>query len=178
MENLSSQFFLKKPLPTKLVLVGFSGAGKSFVGKKIASKLDYPFIDLDRYFEEKYRFTIFDFFERFGEELFRKLEHDALMEVLQREPAVIATGGGTPCFFDNMSLINATATSVYLQMSNKSLCERLLRAKRPRPLTKTLSPDELSTYVEQQMQIRSPFYQQAHYALKGENFSIKTLFPE
>lgn len=178
MENLTSQFFLKKPLPTKLVIVGFSGAGKSFVGKKIASKLDYPFIDLDRYFEQKYRFTIFDFFGRFGENLFRKLEHDLLAEVLQCSPVVIATGGGTPCFFDNMALINAAATSIYLQMSNHSLCDRLVHAKRPRPLTQKLSPDELVAYVEKQMQIRSPFYQQANYYLKGENFSIKTLFPE
>ena len=114
MENHSSQLSPQNNQKANIVLVGFAGAGKSTIGRKIAAKNGCTFIDLDRYFEEKYRFTVFDFFQRFGEELFRKLERALLIETLELENTVIATGGGTPCFFDNMEIINQKTTSIYI----------------------------------------------------------------
>ena len=169
MESHSFQFSPQNRQKTNIVLVGFSGAGKSTFGRKIANRLGFSFIDTDRYFEEKYRFTIFDFFKRFGEDLFRSLEREALLEVLDSQKTVIATGGGTPCFFDNMDVINEKSLSVYIELSPKSLCDRLLNSKRPRPLTKGMSQDELQEYIIKTLAKREQFYKKAQFTLKGEN---------
>lgn len=172
MENPSFPLFLKTKTQTNVALVGFSGVGKSTVGKKLAGKLNYSFIDLDQYFEQKYCFSIPTFFQQFGEPLFRELERKVLEEVLQKDKVVIATGGGTACFFDNMALINGKCTSIYLQMAEKSIFERLSHSKRPRPLTSSLSAEELRNYIHSTLEKREPFYLQAHLTLKGENFDI------
>ena len=175
MENHSSQLSPQNNQKANIVLVGFAGAGKSTIGRKIAAKNGCTFIDLDRYFEERYRFTVFDFFQRFGEELFRKLERALLIETLEFENTVIATGGGTPCFFDNMEIINQKATSIYIEMSPKSLCDRLAHSKRPRPLTYGKTPEQLQNYIATTLKEREIFYKKAHYTIKGENFSMEKL---
>lgn len=160
---------------TNIVLIGFSGAGKSTLGKKLAQKINYHFIDLDRYFEEKYRFSIFDFFQIIGEEMFRKLEHQLLEEVLQQSSCVIACGGGTPCFHNNIELINQFATSIYLQLSPISLHHRLLHSKKKRPLTKELNSDKLLQYINITLEKREIFYKKADMTVKGENIEISAL---
>ena len=126
-------------------------------------------LDTDKMLEEKYRISIFDIFEKYGEEVFRNLEYNTLIEALQQEDVVIATGGGAPCFFDAMKLINENAFSIYIEMSPKSLVQRLLHAKKARPLTKNKTEAELFTYVTEQLTLREPFYKQAHLTVKGEN---------
>ncbi|MBP5710751.1 MAG: (d)CMP kinase [Bacteroidales bacterium] len=172
MENHSFQSSPQNSPKANIVLVGFSGAGKSTVGRKIANRLSFSFIDTDRYFEEKYRFTIFNFFKNFGEELFRRLEREILLEVLDFENVVIATGGGTPCFFDNMDIINQKSTSIYIEMSPVSLSDRLWHSKKPRPLTHNMSREELDQYISTKLTERSAFYKKAQYTIKGENIDI------
>ena len=99
----------------RVFIVGYMGSGKTTVGRQLARSLSLQFIDLDAFIEGKYRKTISQLFEERGEDDFRKLERQALLEVAEFENVVISTGGGTPCFFDNMALMNRSGTTVYLQ---------------------------------------------------------------
>jgi len=160
----------------RITLIGFSGAGKSTIARKIAAHFHFSVLDTDKMLEEKYRVSVFDIFKKYGEETFRKLEYNALVEALQQENVVIATGGGAPCFLDAMKLINEAAYSVYIEMSPKSLTQRLLHAKIVRPLTKNKTEEELLSYVTEQLALREPFYKQSHLTIKGENCSLQELF--
>jgi len=166
----------KIQLNNRIVLIGFSGAGKSTIAKKIANHFHFSVLDTDKMLEEKYRISVFDIFEKYGEKVFRNLEYDALMEALQCENVVIATGGGAPCFFDAMKLINEAAYSIYIEMAPKSLVQRLLHAKVVRPLTKNKTEEELLSYIVEQLAVREPFYKQAHFTIKGENCNLQELF--
>jgi shikimate kinase len=159
----------------RIVLIGFSGAGKSTMAKKIASHFHFSVLDTDLMLEEKYRISVFDIFEKYGEETFRKLEYNTLVEALKHENVVIATGGGTPCFFDAMRLINETASSIYIKMHPKSLVHRLLHTKRLRPLIINKTEAELLTYVIEQLKLREPFYLQAQHTIKGESINLSNV---
>ncbi len=159
-----------------IVLVGFSGSGKSTVGKKLANQLGYEFIDLDQVFEETHSYTIANFFLHFGEPLFRDFEYKLLNDILSKPThAVIATGGGAPCCKDAMQRINNGHLSIYIQMSEKSLLQRLRNAKKRRPLTDKKNDEELGAYIRTTLNIREPYYLQAHIHIKGINLNIKEL---
>ena len=162
-------------MQNKIVLIGFSGAGKSTIAKKIAAHFHFSVLDTDEMLEEKYHISVFNIFEKYGEETFRQLEYNTLIEALQQENVVIATGGGTPCFFDAMKLINEAAISVYVEMAPKSLVQRLLHAKKARPLTKNKTEEALFSYVTEQLIQREPFYKQAHFTVKGESCNLQEL---
>ena len=144
-----------------IVLVGFSGAGKSTIGKRLANKLDMSFVDLDLYIEEKYHTAIPLLFQKYGESVFRQLEFAALQEVLMSENAVIAVGGGTPCHEKAMDLINTHARSIYLKLSEDEIVDHLLHSKKKRPLTNHLNETELREYVKKNLAIREPYYLKA-----------------
>ncbi len=144
-----------------IVLVGFSGAGKSTVGKRLAKRLGIAFIDLDLYIENKYHTAIPLLFQKYGESVFRQLEFAALQEVLMTENAVIAVGGGTPCHEKAMDLINTHARSIYLKLSEDEIVDHLLYSKKKRPLTNHLNETELREYVKKTLAIREPYYLQA-----------------
>jgi shikimate kinase len=155
--------------------VGFSGAGKSTIAKKIASHFNFTALDTDKMLEEKYHISVYDIFEKYGETVFRQLEYKILVEALQQEDVVIATGGGAPCFFDAMKLINEAAFSIYIEMATKSLTQRLLHAKVTRPLTKNKTEEELFAFIEKQLAERTSIYKQAHLTMKGENIDLEEL---
>ena len=144
-----------------IVLIGFPGSGKSTVGRRLAGKLGVAFIDLDRYIEEKYHTSVPLLFQKYGEPVFRVLEHAALCEVLANDDVVIATGGGSPCHGDAMAKINGRARSIYLQLTEDQLVDRLLVSKKKRPLTDPLSEPELRVYVHEMLAKREPYYRQA-----------------
>jgi shikimate kinase len=144
-----------------IVLVGFSGAGKSTIGKRLANKLDMSFVDLDLYIEEKYHTAIPLLFQKYGESVFRTLEFAALKEVLNENNVVIAVGGGTPCHEKAMDLINAHARSIYLKLNENEIVDHLLHSKKKRPLTNHLNETELREYVKKNLAIREPFYLKA-----------------
>ena len=89
------------------------GCGKSTIGKRLAQKLSLSFIDLDAHIQNNYRKTIADLFDEKGEEAFRRIEQQALMEVADFEDVLVSTGGGAPCFFDNMEVMNRAGVTVY-----------------------------------------------------------------
>ena len=158
-----------------IVLVGFPGSGKSTIGRRLSARLSFPFYDTDSYFEEKYHITISDFFTKYGEEFFRICEHQVLTELLSLPPCVIATGGGTPCFFDSMSLIQSSDLSVYIKLSSKSLSDRLLHSKKVRPLLLGKSPEQLMAYIDEILPQRELYYSQAEICVKGENIDVSVL---
>ncbi len=137
------------------------GSGKSTVGKGLAKALNLDFIDLDNYIESRNHRTIPTIFEQDGEDGFRKLEQKALHEVSEFENIIIATGGGAPCFFDNMELIKKTGKSLYLNGTPRILAERLRRSKTERPLIKGKSEKELISFIHETLEKRSKWYKQA-----------------
>ena len=160
----------------RIFIIGYMGAGKSTIGKRLANKLDVTFVDLDDAFEAKYRYSIPRFFDQFGEEKFREFENECLREIItDHEKAVISTGGGTACFNDNISLMNAEGTTVYIKMHPKSLADRLNRARRLRPVVSNILNDDMQEFVEKQLLERSPYYEQAMITIKGESLDIEEL---
>lgn len=145
------------------------GSGKSTIGRKLAQKLNLDFIDLDTYIESRNFKTVSQIFKDLGEDGFRQLEHKALLEVSQFENVVIATGGGAPCFYDNIEIIKKTGFSIYLKGTPQLLAERLLRSKTERPLIKNKSKEELMTFITDALEHRSPWYEQADKTITFEN---------
>ena len=101
----------------RIFLIGYMGVGKTTLGKALADRTGLSFIDLDLFIEGRYRKTIRQIFEAEGEEAFREIERKALHEVAEFEDIILSTGGGTPCFFDNMTYMNSVGTTVYLKAS-------------------------------------------------------------
>ena len=145
-----------------IFLVGFMGSGKTTWGKKIANALQLPFVDLDHEIVESIGMSISEYFKAHGEDNFRKLEQEYLQKQSGRI-AVISTGGGTPCFFDNMEWINNNGLSLYLYHTSKSLWSRLSQSDvNKRPVLKGLSGDELFYFIDIKLKEREPYYNQAH----------------
>lgn len=159
----------------RIYIIGYMGAGKSGVAKRLAARIGWQSCDTDSMFEEKYRITINDFFAKYGQDLFRKLESEILHSTAQMDNVVVATGGGTPCFFDNMDFMNNNGLTVFLSMSAKSAAIRLSQTRKKRPLTKGLSGDELLHFVEQQYEQRLPFYTQAQMTFKAEDCDVENM---
>jgi shikimate kinase len=153
----------------RIYIVGFMGCGKSTIGRNLAKHLDLNFIDLDNYIEERYFKTIPLIFSEEGEKGFREKERRSLEEVSQFENVVIGTGGGTPCFFDNMEMMNRSGFTIYLTPDTETLAGRILKSKTERPLISGKSREELIDYINETLKIRSPFYEQAKIIIRGEN---------
>lgn len=153
----------------RIFLIGFMGCGKSTMGRALSASLNLMFIDLDTFLEERYFKSIPQIFAEEGEESFRRKERKVLEEVAAFDNVIVATGGGAPCFFDNMELMNNSGFCIFLDVEIDSLVTRLLRAKTERPLIKGKSPDELRIFIEGMMQKRRPFYEKARHILKGKD---------
>ncbi|BAG83462.1 shikimate kinase [Candidatus Azobacteroides pseudotrichonymphae] len=146
----------------RIFLIGYMGAGKTTIGKILAEKLNLSFIDTDFFIKNRYKKEITDIFAGEGEEKFRRIEQKILQEIIQKwENIVISTGGGTPCFFHNMELMNASGTTVYLKATIELLTERLINMKCARPLIKDKSPEEIKYFVINNLVKRELFYNQA-----------------
>lgn len=153
---------------TRIFLTGYMGSGKTTLGRALATAMDIPFIDLDHYIEQRYRKTISQLFAERGEEGFREIERKILHEVGEFEDVIISTGGGTPCFFDNIEYMNAQGTTVYLDVPVERLFIRLSIARSKRPLIKEKNDEELMTFIEEQLAKRAPHYSKAQYSFKAD----------
>ncbi|MCR4966118.1 MAG: shikimate kinase [Bacteroidales bacterium] len=162
-------------MENNIVLVGFSGAGKSTLGKQTAPLLGLRFVDLDNYIEQKLQYKVPQLFSQFGELVFRKSEYEALEELLENDGQLIAVGGGAPCYGQAMQLILKRSFSVYIKMPEDELVQRLASSKKPRPLTKDLSPEELKQYVHERLEKRAPFYEQADMTIAGDGITPEVL---
>lgn len=152
-----------------IYLIGFMGSGKTTLGRRLAKKIEYDFVDMDELIESQQGMSVSAIFQQKGESLFRAYEGQVLRELSQRKNLVVATGGGAPCTEENIALMNHSGVSVYLRMSPQSLASRLENAQSIRPLVQNLRGEELLNYITEKLQQRECFYQQAHCVLKGEN---------
>jgi len=155
----------------RIFLIGFMGCGKSTIGRALASALNFTFIDLDTFLEKRYFRSIPQIFAEEGEAGFRLKERKILEEVSAFDDVIVATGGGVPCFFDNMDLMNKTGFCFFLDVDTDSLVNRLIHAKTERPLIKGKSPEELHVFIEGLLAKRRPFYEKAEYILKGSEIT-------
>lgn len=153
-------------------IIGYMGAGKTTLGKMLAKQKNLEFIDLDHFIEGRYLKTIGELFDEIGEEKFRQIESSVLKEIGEFENVVISTGGGAPCFFDNMEYMNKSGKTIYLKSSPESLIKRLkISGKSKRPLLRDKNDDELLDFVTSALNSREEFYNRAHILFNVENFT-------
>jgi shikimate kinase len=145
-------------------------SGKTTLGKYLAKRMNLRFIDVDEYIEEKENLTIVQIFEERGENIFRQLEHDYLKEISLLDNIIVATGGGTSCFNDNMSLMNNTGISVYIKTSIDVLVDRLLVMGENRPLVRGKSREELNRFVIPHFAAREIFYLSSSIMVNGDSW--------
>ncbi|MBQ8673471.1 MAG: shikimate kinase [Bacteroides sp.] len=153
----------------RVFLTGYMGAGKTTLGKAFARALKLSFIDLDWYIEERFCKSVSQIFAERGEEGFRRLERSMLHEVGEFEDVLISTGGGTPCFYDNMEYMNAQGQTVFLEVHPDVLYRRLKAATQQRPILQGKSDDELRAFIADALEKRLPHYRQARYTFNGES---------
>lgn len=160
----------------KVFLIGFMGSGKTHLGKIISNKLSIPFFDLDDLIVSREKKSITEIFASEGEEYFRHLEKDTLYLTTEKnENFVMACGGGTPCYFNNIDFMNREGATVWLNTSPDVLFERLLHEKNHRPLIKDLSDDQLKSYIIKKFADRKIFYEQAGIVVNDEPVNIESL---
>ncbi len=159
----------------RIYLIGYMASGKSWLGKELAAEMGYEFIDLDELFETRYRISILEFFEKYGEKLFRNLEEAILRETSSMDRVIISTGGGTPCHSDSMDFVLGSGISIYLRMSISDLVERISTIKKKRPLMKNVLPGEMEEFVRDQLSEREEYYLQANYIFEGPDYHVKEI---
>jgi len=153
----------------RVFLTGYMGCGKSTIGRKVAALMGINFIDLDKFIEERNFKSVPDIFAQEGELAFREKERQSLLEVSQFEDIVVGTGGGAPCFFDNMQVMNEAGITIYLAPDNEILAYRLLKSKTERPLIAGKSRDDLLRFIETALEKRAPFYEKSKIIIRGIN---------
>lgn len=147
-------------------LLGFMGCGKSYWGAILAQQLACTFVDLDEHIAMAEGLSIPEIFAKKGEAEFRIMERQILRETALNAPCVIATGGGAPCFFDNMNWMNATGITIYLKTPVEILTARLRQDVPQRPILQGVSEQLMQQHIEKLLAIRAPFYLQAQHILE------------
>lgn len=151
-----------------IFLIGYMGCGKSTLGRNVSKLSGITFIDLDSYIEGRYHSSVKEIFATRGEEGFRDLERRMLHEAAEFEDVIVACGGGTPCFHDNMAYMNAKGKTVFMNTSLPKLHSRLMRGRHKRPLIADKSDDELRRFIVEALEKRMPFYSQAQVVFDGD----------
>ena len=144
------------------------GAGKTTLGKALARRMKLSYIDTDHYIESRYHKKVSEIFASEGEERFRDIEHRIVLEVSEFEDVIVSTGGGLPCFNDNMAIMNSLGTTVYLETSEEELAARLEVSKNIRPIIKNRSGSELVDFIKESLDQRRFFYEQAKIQFNAE----------
>lgn len=151
-------------------IVGYMGCGKSSLGKPLSGLMNYKFIDLDSYIEQQCDMKIPAIFEHHGEGHFREEERRCLVQLCNNEDnCIISTGGGTPCYEDNMEIMNRYGITVYINLEKNILISRLISSQKKRPLLDSLNEEQLRVFVEKSFSVREPFYNKANINITGRN---------
>jgi len=160
----------------KIFLLGFMGSGKTHWGRLLSQKLSIPFFDLDEQIVNSEGTSINEIFEKHGEEHFRLLEKDTLHIITEsRDSMIMACGGGTPCYFNNIEYMNKSGTTVWLDTPINVLFERLLKERRHRPLLKGLSDDQVKSFIIKKFSDRKIYYEQAAIIINEEPIQLDIL---
>lgn len=158
---------------TRIYLIGYMGAGKTTLGKRMANVMNLGFIDLDKFIEGKYHMTVPEIFAEHGESGFRTIEQTVLRQVSDIENVVISTGGGAPCFNDNMQLMNDTGLTIYIKASPDELASRLRASKTIRPIVASKSDEELVPFISEHLSKREEYYNLAKISFYTEHLVSK-----
>lgn len=156
-------------------LIGYMGSGKSTAGRKLSRSMGYFHFDLDEEIEKLAGKSISLIFSEEGEDAFRLLEHSVLASLTRRKNVVVSTGGGTPCFYNNLQLMNESGVTVYIKMKPESLAKRLQSAKIKRPLLEQVVHTDLTAFITEHLSRREDFYTRAHLTIKGESLDFEQL---
>jgi len=160
----------------KIYLIGMPGSGKTTLGQEVATQLGLEFLELDKEIERKAALTIPEIFSQKGEEFFREMESDRLKKLTKSHPGfVMSTGGGAPCFFDNLDFMNQKGTTIYLHVSFDELARRLNRNPEQRPLLEKLNPEKFKEDLEDLFGYRIPIYHQAQLELRGDRLTANDI---
>jgi len=159
----------------KIFLTGFMGSGKTTLGRKLAARMNYEFIDLDHKLEQRVELSIAEYFTLFGEDSFRRLEAEVLRKTPYPENVIISTGGGLPAYFDNMDWMKENGKVVYIKLAPKTLADRLESGKEERPLLQDKHGEALVAFIEQKLAEREPFYSQANIIADGLSLTAERL---
>ena len=160
----------------KIFLLGFMGCGKTTLGKGLAHKIHQKFIDLDEEIEKQTQKSIAALFENEGESYFRKVENELLNKFCtNNESFVMALGGGTPCFYNNMELINQSGVSIYINYNAGILASRLFKAKTARPLVVGKNEEELKIFIKNILLERELFYNQSQFTIQKDNVKVEDI---
>lgn len=153
------------------------GSGKSTYGKKLAARLSLPFSDLDELIELRENKTVQAIFSEQGEDYFRQKEHELLKQLIATpQKQVVALGGGSICFYNNLQLVKSSGLLVYLELPALALFQRLSQAQKTRPLLNNLRGEELLKHITQRLGERKKYYSQAHITLNGLNLTAQQLY--
>lgn len=155
-----------------IFLIGMMGSGKSYWAQQIAAATHFDWMDLDAEIEKENIMTIKEIFETEGEEFFRVREKKALHQLAKYKNIIIATGGGTPCFYDNMNWMNANGITIFINEPIGILVQRLQSEKSHRPLISSSSDEDLHYFLENKLSQRLPFYSQAKHTIKGSTATV------
>ncbi|MEO6850861.1 MAG: shikimate kinase [Mucilaginibacter sp.] len=158
-----------------IFLIGFMGSGKTTLGRKLAAKMGYEFIDLDHKLEQQVELSIAEYFSIFGEDAFRTKESEVLKKTIYPQNAIVSTGGGLPCYFDNMDWMNTHGKTIYIKLSPKTLADRLESGKEDRPLLQEKHGDALIDFIEKKLSEREDFYAQANMIVDGLSLTAERL---
>jgi shikimate kinase len=158
-----------------IYIIGFMGSGKTTAGKKLASLLGWSFIDLDKRIEEYAGKTIPEIFSQSGEDYFRIIETQLLRNLKMCTKTVISTGGGTPCYIDNMDYMIETGLTIYLKLTPAELKSRLSQSKGKRPLIKDLDQNELTSFIKEKLAVREKWYERSDITMDGIDLDINLL---
>lgn len=159
----------------KIFLLGFMGSGKSYWGKSLAALLNIPLTDMDNEIEKETGQTIPEIFAGKGEAYFRELERNHLHEMLKKDWYVISCGGGLPCFFDNMELMNRYGLTIWLDAPIEVMVERLKRNKAKRPLLHGMTDPQMVMFIEKKLAERRIFYEQAKWTIPTAEYTPESL---
>jgi shikimate kinase len=160
----------------KLFLIGLLGSGKSFLGREIARVAKLPFIDLDEVIEQQEGMKVSEIFAARGQAYFRIVEAAALRKQSEAAAFVMATGGGAPCFHESMTFINQAGTSVFLNTPVQEIIKRLGSVeKKQRPLLEHVPDEKIQQTLEEMLQNRLVFYQQAHITVNGSTTTAQEI---
>lgn len=161
--------------PDKIALVGYMGAGKTHLGRALAAHLNLPFFDLDGVIGQICGCNQSDLMRRKGEVAFREAENKALKMVLGKRKFVLACGGGTPAYYNNMDVLTNAAKVIYLDCKIPTLTERLIPEKMQRPLIEGIADNELEEFIAKHLFERRPFYERAHTRVTADELTVEEL---
>jgi shikimate kinase len=161
----------------KIFLIGLPGSGKTTLGKQAARQLSIPFVDLDAAIEKLEQRTIAEVFKQSGENYFRQIESDLLKKwAASFTDFLMATGGGAPCFFDNLKVMSQAGLTFFLDVPAMEIAHRIAASKKQdRPLFNSMDFDVLKDQIETLRSRRISFYKQAQHTLVGGDIPSKQL---